>query len=123
VGSLIMAVDAEGHWMATGDVDGLIKVWDISQHCLYDSPEEGEINTTPPRMNDLQIILNDALDCVSVCAALKSQFIPHIDHISSLEIFERNERVLILSASADCSVQLWDIYGNQMGVFGQACAL
>ncbi|ELU05069.1 hypothetical protein CAPTEDRAFT_229382 [Capitella teleta] len=97
VGSLVMVVDEHSHWMATGDVDGLIKVWDISQYCMYDS--EDSIITTPP--------------------PLKSQFIPHIDALSTLEIFVRNERTLILSASADCSVQLWDIYGNQIGVFGQ----
>ena len=31
----------------------------------------------------------------------------------------RNDRTLVLSASMDCSVALWDIYGNQIGIFGQ----
>ena len=31
----------------------------------------------------------------------------------------RNERQLILTASADASMALWDIYGNQIGIFGQ----
>ena len=48
-----------------------------------------------------------------------SQFQPHQDMINSLEVFERNERLLIVSASSDCSVALWDIYGNKIGVFGQ----
>ena len=51
--------------------------------------------------------------------ALKSQFQSHLDMINSLEMCVRNERLLILSASSDCSVQLWDIYGNHIGVFGQ----
>ena len=55
--------------------------------------------------------------------ALVSQFQPHLDMINSLEMCERNERLLILSASADCSVAFWDIYGNQIGVFGQVCYL
>ena len=51
--------------------------------------------------------------------AMMSQFQPHLDMINSLEMLERNDRLLILSSSADCSVALWDIYGNQIGVFGQ----
>ena len=40
-----MAVDKEGHVLVTGDVDGLIKVWDITEHCLYDKDEVD--NSTP----------------------------------------------------------------------------
>ena len=36
---------------------------------------------------------------------------------------ERNERLLIVSASSDCSLALWDIYGNRIGVFGQVVEL
>ena len=39
--------------------------------------------------------------------------------VTSLEMCVRNERTLVLSASSDCSVGLWDIYGNQIGTFGQ----
>ena len=39
--------------------------------------------------------------------------------IVSLEICERNERILIISASIDGSVQLYDFMGNHFGVFGQ----
>lgn len=50
---------------------------------------------------------------------LSCQFQQHVDLISSLVVFERNERTLILSGSADCSVQLSDIEGNAIGCFGQ----
>ena len=43
----------------------------------------------------------------------------HTDSISSLGMCQRNQRPLVLSGSLDCSVALWDIYGNQIGVFGQ----
>ena len=52
-------------------------------------------------------------------AALMAQFQPHQDMINSLEVFERNERLLIVSASSDCSVALCDVYGHKIGTFGQ----
>ncbi|KAK2183025.1 hypothetical protein NP493_327g03000 [Ridgeia piscesae] len=96
VGSIIMGIDASCHWLVTGDVDGLLKVWDISEYCLH--AVEETLTTPPP---------------------LLSQFQPHSDLISSIELCERNERTLVLSSSTDCSVALWDIYGNKIGVFGQ----
>ena len=54
-----------------------------------------------------------------ISLALHSQWQPHNDIITSLEICVRNDRTLVLSASMDCSVALWDIYGNQIGIFGQ----
>ena len=48
VGSVIMAVDEDSNWLVTADVDGLVKVWDISQYCLYDNSEDGVV-TDPPR--------------------------------------------------------------------------
>ena len=39
--------------------------------------------------------------------------------INSIDICERNDRLLVISSSSDCSVALWDIYGNKIGVFGQ----
>ena len=37
----------------------------------------------------------------------------------NLEICERNERLIIISASLDCSVSLWDVHGTRIGTFGQ----
>lgn len=47
------------------------------------------------------------------------QFQPHTDIINSIELMTRNERLLILTASSDCSVALWDVEARQIGVFGQ----
>ncbi|GFN83300.1 WD repeat-containing protein 49 [Plakobranchus ocellatus] len=95
-GSIIMAVDPNNHYLVTADVDGVVKVWEIVEYAVLN--QETPI-TTPPVM--------------------KSQFQPHQDQINSLDICEKNERLLIISASSDCSVALWDIYGNRIGVFGQ----
>ena len=54
-------------------------------------------------------------------SALRTQFQPHQDLINTLEICERNERLIIISASSDCSVSLWDVHGTRIGTFGQVC--
>lgn len=95
-GNIIMAVDKMAKWLVTGDQDGLIKVWDIANYCTELS---ADLVTQPPDVS--------------------CQFQQHVDLISSIEVFERNERTLILSGSADCSVQLTDIDGNPIGCFGQ----
>ncbi|XP_059162775.1 WD repeat-containing protein 49-like isoform X2 [Physella acuta] len=96
VGGIIMATDAKNRYIATADVDGFVKVWEIQEYALG---HVTETVTEPPPM--------------------KSLFQPHQDQINTLEMFERNERLLIISASSDCSVALWDIYGNRIGIFGQ----
>jgi len=40
-----MAVDESERWLATGDVDGIVKVWDISEYCVIDN---NAIETCPP---------------------------------------------------------------------------
>ncbi|KAK7491119.1 hypothetical protein BaRGS_00017683, partial [Batillaria attramentaria] len=95
-GMIIMATDKLNQYLVTADVDGNVKVWDILE---YATCQVDETVTEPPPM--------------------RSQFQPHQDMITSLEVFERNERLLVVSASSDCSVALWDIYGNKIGVFGQ----
>ncbi|XP_064645218.1 WD repeat-containing protein 49-like isoform X2 [Lineus longissimus] len=97
VGSIIMAVDSNSHYLVTGDVDGLIKVWDIQEYCLRNTGDD--VVTTPP--------------------PLKASWSPHVDIINTINICERNERTLIITSSSDCSVELWDIAGNHIGAFGQ----
>lgn len=41
-----MATDKKNRYMATGDVDGVIKVWDISEYCVQASED---VITTAPR--------------------------------------------------------------------------
>ncbi|XP_048251647.1 WD repeat-containing protein 49-like isoform X1 [Haliotis rufescens] len=95
-GSIIMATDKKNQYLVTGDVDGLVKVWEISEYCTHhvDKP----LQTPPP---------------------LKCQYQPHHDMINSLDLCERNDRALVISASSDCSVAVWDVHGNKLGVFGQ----
>lgn len=47
-----MATDTENEWLVTGDSDGTIKVWGISEYCV--EPAE-QIVTTPPRMSPQRV--------------------------------------------------------------------
>ncbi|XP_013414484.2 WD repeat-containing protein 49-like [Lingula anatina] len=94
--SVIMATDQHNQYLVTGDVDGNMKVWNISEYCIRQADDV--VTNQPPMTASWQ---------------------PHVDVITSLVMCERNERLLVVSASMDCSVQLWDIYGNLIGVFGQ----
>ena len=40
-----MGVERTSQWLVTGDVDGIIKVWDIAEYCMKASDE---IITDPP---------------------------------------------------------------------------
>jgi len=44
-GSIVMAVDEAERWLATGDVNGVVKVWDISDYCVVDN---SPIDHCPP---------------------------------------------------------------------------
>ncbi|KAG2463349.1 WDR49 protein, partial [Polypterus senegalus] len=95
-GSIIMTVDNSSHYLITGDCDGLIKVWSIKEYCLDFS--ESVFKQPPP---------------------LQASFQPHIDCVTHLEMCVHNGRLLIISASADCSVAVSDIWGLPIGIFGQ----
>lgn len=42
-----MEIDLRNKYLGTGDVNGVIKIWDIEQHCLQ---SDGiDIEKTPPR--------------------------------------------------------------------------
>jgi len=45
-GSIIMAMDETNHWLVTGDVDGMVKVWNISEYCMRATDE---VITEAPR--------------------------------------------------------------------------
>ncbi|XP_068715125.1 cilia- and flagella-associated protein 337-like [Montipora foliosa] len=94
-GFLTMTVDDTNSYLVTGDADGVIKVWDITEYCVGSIAD----NDCPP--------------------PLVKQFQPHTDTINSIHLFTRSERLLVLTASSDCSVALWDIEGRHIGIFGQ----
>ncbi len=48
-----------------------------------------------------------------------TEFTPHSDSITCIEFLDKDDRILLLTSSSDCSVVLSDIYGNAYGTFGQ----
>ncbi|XP_069829928.1 cilia- and flagella-associated protein 337 isoform X2 [Dendropsophus ebraccatus] len=93
---IVMTIDNTNNYLITGDLDGWIKVWDIQEYCTDDS--EKKTVELPP---------------------LVTSFQPHSDCITHLETCTHNHCLLILSASADCSLFVSDVFGNPVGVFGQ----
>nr|XP_015216124.1 PREDICTED: WD repeat-containing protein 49 isoform X2 [Lepisosteus oculatus] len=96
VGSIIMSIDKSSQYLFTGDVDGWVKVWDIQEYGLHSS--DNVINQPP---------------------ALLTRFQPHVDCVSHLETCVHNGQLLLISASADCSVVVSYINGSIVGIFGQ----
>ncbi|TNN72617.1 WD repeat-containing protein 49 [Liparis tanakae] len=96
LGSIVMAVSPCGKYLVTADREGTLKTWDIQRYCL--EPHDG-ITTEPPKL-------------------LRS-FRPHLDRVTHLEMCLHGDRLLVLSASSDCSVALSYLPGEMIGLFGQ----
>nr|CUU98598.1 hypothetical transcript [Hymenolepis microstoma] len=97
VRGLIMAVDPSNETLATADVEGNVKLWNISSYSLFSGEEE--CMYSPP---------------------IISQWIAHSDQITGLVFCVRFEkRTVIATSSSDFSVCLWSLEGHRLGVFGQ----
>ncbi|XP_044944539.1 WD repeat-containing protein 49 isoform X2 [Mustela putorius furo] len=97
VGSIIMSTDKSNQYLATGGLDGQLKIWDIEEYCLNSS--KSKITQAP---------------------ALIRSFRPHEDQISSLEMCKMGGHLLIISSSADGSICVTDVCGAPLWIFGQA---
>ncbi|XP_006774248.1 PREDICTED: WD repeat-containing protein 49 [Myotis davidii] len=97
VGSIIMATDKLNRYLATGDLDGCLKIWNIEEYCLNSS--KSRITQAPTLIRSFQ---------------------PHEDQIRSLEMCAPGGSSLIISCSADCSVCVTDVCGAPVYIFGQA---
>nr|CAJ83782.1 novel protein similar to WD repeat domain 49 (WDR49) [Xenopus tropicalis] len=95
-GSIIMTVDKTNQYIITGDLDGWLKVWDIQDYCIDYSEKK---TTDPPQ--------------------LVKSFQPHSDCVTHLETCAYSQSLLILSASADCTIHVSDVFGTPVGIFGQ----
>ncbi|XP_043450904.1 LOW QUALITY PROTEIN: WD repeat-containing protein 49 [Prionailurus bengalensis] len=96
VGSIIMCTDKSNQYLATGDLDGQLKIWNIEEYCLNSS--KSKITQAP---------------------TLIRSFRPHEAWISSLEMCKPGGRLLIISSSADCSICVTDVFGAPVWIFGQ----
>uniref|UniRef100_A0A0X3PVZ8 WD repeat-containing protein 49 n=2 Tax=Schistocephalus solidus TaxID=70667 RepID=A0A0X3PVZ8_SCHSO len=97
VSSIIMAIDKTNVLLATADVDGNVKMWNIEKYCLTEAEEQ--VTSPPP---------------------LIAQWAAHTDLISEIVFCARAEKkTVIATASSDCSVCLWTLEGVRLGIFGQ----
>ncbi|XP_019950704.2 cilia- and flagella-associated protein 337 isoform X1 [Paralichthys olivaceus] len=96
LGSIIMTVSPCGKYLVTADREGTLKTWDIQDYLL----EPGNRTTKEP-------------------PKLLSSFRPHLDRVTHLETCVHGNRLLLLSASSDCSVALSCLPGDTIGLFGQ----
>ncbi|KAG9494124.1 hypothetical protein GDO78_001781 [Eleutherodactylus coqui] len=93
---IVMTIEKTNKYLITGDLDGWIKVWDIQEYCT-DYIENKNVDPPP----------------------LVTLFQPHSDCVTHIETCTQNRCLLILSASADCSLCVSDVFGNPVGIFGQ----
>ncbi|XP_023258746.1 WD repeat-containing protein 49 [Seriola lalandi dorsalis] len=96
LGSIVMTVSPCGKYLVTADREGTIKTWDLQHYCL--EPDDG-ITEEPPK--------------------LLLSFRTHLDRVTHLETCVHGNRLLLLSASSDCSVALSYLPGDTVGLFGQ----
>ncbi|CAF0779903.1 unnamed protein product [Adineta ricciae] len=97
VAAIIMEIDVRNKYLGTGDVNGLVKIWNIEEYCLQSNWSD-LITDLPP---------------------LLAEFSSHTDLITCIDFLEKDSRTFILTSSADGSVVLSDINGNPYGIFGQ----
>ncbi|KAM6951056.1 cilia- and flagella-associated protein 337 [Aplochiton taeniatus] len=82
--------------LVTGDTAGWLSVWDISHYAL-DVAEEPHLQ----------------------CPPLRCSWRAHRGAVVSVEVLQRPDTLLVLSASADGSAGLWTAEGQHVGHFGQ----
>ncbi|KAL3877706.1 hypothetical protein ACJMK2_035372 [Sinanodonta woodiana] len=140
-----MATDSKNNFLFTGDTQGYVEIWDIKDYCIHKQMTLAEkrehienlkrkfsffrmemhemhykrittskilrhifTNHPPPETSNPSITLR--------YPRLLSAYRAHILSINSIEFI--NERELIVTASADCSIRLWTIGGQYIGTFG-----
>lgn len=87
-------VDELNNVLVTGDSNGVIKSWSLENYMLTDKS------------------IKENLPAIESWKA-------HLDSVNSLQVFDNNDSKLVISASSDCCVSLWDLYGRKIGDFGQ----
>lgn len=123
------------HYVITGDTDGYIKVWYIPRYA--DAAAGDDQPATPPHAERFQLLRESMImrlltvqqgrfappsaasdpDVTWTAPPLITAFHGHLNVVTSLDYVD--SRDCFLSASDDCSVRMWTIYGAFVGIFGQ----
>ena len=135
---LAMVSDEVNEYLITGDDYGYLKVWDIEEYCLKgvtETPMKKKLESSKYQkfiyVRQQKILTFHTQKGAACPLAPKSSrpketvhappilnsFQGHLKPITSVDYV--NDKKLIISASTDCSIRLWTIYGNFVGIFGQ----
>ena len=136
-----MTTDPENEFLITGDTAGYIKVWHIADYCTPAilNAEEcaiklNELTDRFPFLRDdytgfshrvtmaTQKIHVPPPECTNPnetheAPLLLNSFRAHLGAITCIDYVP--DREMMLTCSDDCSVRLWSIYGQFVGIFGQ----
>ena len=137
---LAMTTDRNNEYLVTGDSSGYIKVWDMCMYCINMPTAQFRDRRTRYRIErykkfpflgiepELRRRIRDQRkhrppppescpdDTIRVPPLLNS-FRGHLQSITSVDLI--SERELLLSASSDCSIRMWTLGGQFVGIFGQ----
>lgn len=96
-------------FLVTGDSSGRVKVWDISE-LRYRWPSERDFRTAAITRSTCPLSKGTICQLYSWRAHAKA--ITKVRYLTGIEG--------IITASSDCTVRLWTLTGEQVGVLGQA---
>ncbi len=134
---IALTTDPKNQYLITGDTVGYIKVWDISDYCNHNPVKQDKYKDRLdkfhyfPFMRIAAKLRQKAKDqtkhpsppsssvpwlTVKVPPILNS-FRAHLSPVITLAYIPDKE--LIISGSTDCSVRLWTLPGQYIGIFGQ----
>ncbi|XP_039256207.2 cilia- and flagella-associated protein 337-like isoform X1 [Styela clava] len=92
-----MSTSPDNSVLITGDSEGNVTVWDISNHCLCDISE-----------------------CVTTKPPLKYRWKAHDKSIVNVNYIDYELQGLLVTSSTDKTARLWTLEGKFVGTFGQS---
>jgi hypothetical protein len=118
-----MEVDSDDEkYLATGDVKGFVKIWNIENYCRNLHLRTSKNIEMNPRnywfcfcKNKIIQFLSRQFNLAPLVTIIKA----HTDLICSINFCHKYESVLVIIGSSDRRVSLHNIFGTQIGVFGQ----
>ena len=141
-----LTTDTKNHFIFTGDTQGYVKIWEITDYCVsnkmklrekkthleelkktftffrVESYEEDKYKDTVP--HHIRNVVSSRPPPASsdpkrtlTFPLLVNSFRAHMRSIHSVDYV--TEREILITASADCSVRLWTLNGQYIGTFGE----
>ena len=133
---IALTTDSKNKYLITGDTSGYIKVWLISSFCIS-KKQMPRASSMKRRKMEKQFLLlrreahiahakRQRAKLLSTCRYAKNlvkypeilnSFRGHIQAITCVDFVDQSQQ--IITASSDCSVRLWTIGGQYIGIFGK----